>query len=117
MLVSVPGRFAAKVAKQALELDKHVFLYSDNVSVEDEISLKQEASQKGLLVMGPDCGTAIVNGIGLGFANKVRSGPIGIVAASGTGLQQVCVRIHQMGAGITFGLGTGGAISRKRSMP
>ena len=108
VLVSVPGRYAAGVSRQAMSLNKHVFLYSDNVSLEDEISLKQEASQKGLLVMGPDCGTAIVNGIGLGFANKVRKGPIGIVAASGTGLQQVCVRIHQMGSGITHALGTGG---------
>jgi FdrA protein len=108
VLVSVPGRFAAGVARQAMALNKHVFLYSDNVSLEDEISLKQQASKKGLLVMGPDCGTAIVNGIGLGFANKVRKGPIGLVAASGTGLQQVSVRIHQMGGGITHALGTGG---------
>jgi FdrA protein len=108
VLVSVPGRYAAGVSRQALSLNKHVFLYSDNVALEDEISLKQQAAQKGLLVMGPDCGTAIVNGIGLGFANKVRKGPIGIVAASGTGLQQVTVRIHQMGSGITHALGTGG---------
>ncbi len=108
VLVSVPGRYAAGVARQALKLNKHVFLYSDNVSLDDEVSLKQEAAQKGLLVMGPDCGTAIVNGIGLGFANKVRRGPIGIVAGSGTGLQQVSVRIHQMGGGITHALGTGG---------
>ena len=108
VLVSVPGRYAAGVARQALELNKHVFLYSDNVTLEDEVSLKQEAAEKGLLVMGPDCGTAIVNGIGLGFANKVSKGAIGIVAASGTGLQQVTVRIHQMGGGITHALGTGG---------
>jgi FdrA protein len=108
VLVSVPGRYAAGVAREALGLNKHIFLYSDNVSLDDEISLKREAAQRGLLVMGPDCGTAIINGIGLGFANKVRSGPIGIVAASGTGLQQVCIRIHQMGGGITYGLGTGG---------
>lgn len=108
VLVSVPGRYAAGVARQALRLNKHVFLYSDNVSLEEEVALKQEAAQKGLLVMGPDCGTAIVNGIGLGFANKVRKGPIGVVAAAGTGLQQVTVRIHQMGGGITHGLGTGG---------
>jgi FdrA protein len=108
VLVSVPGRYAAGVSRQALRLNKHVFLYSDNVSLEDEVALKQEAAQKGLLVMGPDCGTAIVNGIGLGFANKVRKGPIGLVAASGTGLQQVTVRIHQMGGGITHALGTGG---------
>ncbi|GAB4444713.1 MAG: acyl-CoA synthetase FdrA [Anaerolineales bacterium] len=107
-LVSVPGRYAAGVAREALGMGKHVFLYSDNVPLEDEISLKQEAAQKGLLVMGPDCGTAIVNGVGLGFANKVRRGPIGLVAASGTGLQQVTVRIHQMGGGVTHALGTGG---------
>ncbi|MDP3186372.1 MAG: acyl-CoA synthetase FdrA, partial [Anaerolineales bacterium] len=108
VLVSVPGRYAADVARQALRLNKHVFLYSDNVSLKDEIALKQEAARKGLLVMGPDCGTAIVNGVGLGFANKVRRGPIGIVAASGTGLQQVSVRIHQMGGGLTHAFGTGG---------
>jgi FdrA protein len=108
VLVSVPGRYAAGVAREAMRFNKHVFLYSDNVLLEEEISLKQEAAQKGLLVMGPDCGTAIINGIGLGFANKVRSGPIGIVAASGTGLQQVSARIHQMGSGITYALGTGG---------
>jgi len=108
VLVSVPGRYAAGVSRQALGLNKHVFLYSDNVTLDDEIALKQQAAQKGLLVMGPDCGTAIVNGIGLGFANKVRKGPIGVVAASGTGLQQVTVRIHQMGGGITHALGTGG---------
>jgi FdrA protein len=89
-------------------MNKHVFLYSDNVTLMDEIPLKQTAAEKGLLVMGPDCGTAIVNGIGLGFANKVRRGSIGLVAASGTGLQQVTSRIHQFGGGITHALGTGG---------
>lgn len=108
VLVSVAGRYAAAVARQALSLGKHVFLYSDNVSLEDEISLKQLAHQSGLLVMGPDCGTAIVNGMGLGFANRVRRGPIGLVAASGTGLQQVSARIHQLGGGLTHALGTGG---------
>ncbi|HSJ59051.1 MAG TPA: acyl-CoA synthetase FdrA, partial [Anaerolineae bacterium] len=108
VLVSVPGRYAAGVARQALDLGRHVFLYSDNVSVEDEVSLKRTAAEKGLLVMGPDCGTAIVNGTGLGFANEVRPGPIGLVAASGTGLQQVSSRIHQLGGGVTHALGTGG---------
>ncbi len=108
VIVSVAGRYAAGVARQALRLGKHVFLYSDNVSLDDEVSLKQTAAEKGLLVMGPDCGTAIVNGVGLGFANKVRRGPIGLVAASGTGLQQVSSRIHQLGSGITHALGTGG---------
>jgi FdrA protein len=108
VLVSVPGRYAAGVTRQALGLGKNVFLYSDNVSIDDEISLKKMAAERGLLVMGPDCGTAIVNGVGLGFANKVRRGPIGMVAASGTGLQQVSARIHQMGGGFTHALGTGG---------
>jgi FdrA protein len=108
VLISVPGRYAAGVAREALRLDKNVFLFSDNVSVEDEVSLKQAATEKGLLVMGPDCGTAIVNGVGLGFANRVRRGPIGMVAASGTGLQQVSSRIHQLGSGMTHALGTGG---------
>jgi FdrA protein len=108
VLVSVPGRYAAGVARQALSLDINVFLYSDNVSLEDEVALKRTAAEKGLLVMGPDCGTAIVNGVGLGFANRVRRGPIGLVAASGTGLQQVSVRIHQLGSGITHAMGTGG---------
>ena len=108
VLVSVPGRYAAGVARQALRLDKNVFLYSDNVSLDDEVALKLMAAEKGLLVMGPDCGTAIVNGVGLGFANRVRRGPIGVVAAAGTGLQQVTSRIHQLGSGITHALGTGG---------
>lgn len=108
VLVSVPGRYAAGVAREALRLGKHVFLYSDNVSVDDEISLKRAAAEKGLLVMGPDCGTAIVNGVGLGFANNVRRGAIGLVAASGTGLQQVSSRIHQLGGGVSHAVGTGG---------
>jgi len=108
VLVSVAGRYAAGVAREALRLGKHVFLYSDNVSLDDEVALKQTAAEKGLLVMGPDCGTAIVNGVGLGFANRVRRGPIGLVAASGTGLQQVSARLHQLGSGVTHALGTGG---------
>ena len=107
-LISVPGRYAAGVSREALRLGTHVFLYSDNVSLEEEIELKKIGAEKGLLVMGPDCGTAIINGIGLGFANQVRRGSIGMVAASGTGLQQVSVRIHQLGRGLTHALGTGG---------
>jgi FdrA protein len=108
VLVSVAGRYAAGVARQALHLGKSVFLYSDNVSLEDEAALKKLAADRGLLVMGPDCGTAIINGIGLGFANQVRRGTIGLVAAAGTGLQQVSSRIHQLGGGISHALGTGG---------
>ncbi|HEY3475250.1 MAG TPA: acyl-CoA synthetase FdrA [Anaerolineales bacterium] len=108
VLISVPGRYAASVAREALDLNKHVFLYSDNVSLEDEISLKQIARERGLLVMGPDCGTAIINGTGLGFANRVRRGSIGLVGASGTGLQAVTTHIHNLGGGISHAIGTGG---------
>lgn len=108
VLISVPGRFAAGVARDALDLGKHVFLYSDNVPLADEIQLKQTARDKGLLLMGPDCGTAIINGVGLGFANRVRRGRIGLVAASGTGLQAVSTHIHNLGGGISQAFGTGG---------
>jgi FdrA protein len=106
-LISVPGRFAASVAHQALDQNLHVFLFSDNVDIGDEVELKGKALSKGLLVMGPDCGTAIVNGVGLGFANAVRRGHIGIVAASGTGLQEVASMVHRLGAGVSHALGTG----------
>ncbi len=107
-LISVPGRYAAAVAHQALALRQHVFLYSDNVSLEDELSLKKTGSAQGLLVMGPDCGTAIVNGVGLGFANRVRRGSIGLIGASGTGLQAITSHIHNLGGGISHAIGTGG---------
>jgi FdrA protein len=108
VLISVPGRYAAGVAREALELGKHVFLYSDNVSLEDEVALKKTAREKGLLVMGPDCGTAIINGIGLGFANRIRRGSIGVVGASGTGTQAITAQIHNLGLGISHAIGTGG---------
>jgi FdrA protein len=108
VLISVPGRYAADVAQEALDSGKHVFLYSDNVSMEDEIKLKQQGVEKGLLVMGPDCGTAIINGIGLGFANRVRRGDIGLVGASGTGLQAITAGIHNLGGGVSQAIGTGG---------
>lgn len=108
VLISVPGRYAAGVSREALRLEKHVFLYSDNVTVEEEIELKELGAGKGLLVMGPDCGTAMVKSTGLGFANRIRAGAIGLVAASGTGLQQVSIRIHHYGGGLTHAIGTGG---------
>ncbi|MDP6792756.1 MAG: acyl-CoA synthetase FdrA, partial [Anaerolineales bacterium] len=108
VLVSLPGRYAVGVAQQALELGKHIFLYSDNVSLEDEMTLKQSAAEKGLLLMGPDCGTAVINGIGLGFANRIRRGAIGIVAASGSGLQAIMVAIDKIGEGVSHAIGTGG---------
>lgn len=108
VIVSVPGRYAAKVAEDALNLGKNVFLYSDNVSIDDEIKLKKKGLDMGLLVMGPDCGTAIINGIGLGFANHVKQGNIGLIGASGTGLQAISSHINNLGGGISHAIGTGG---------
>ncbi|NWG35623.1 MAG: acyl-CoA synthetase FdrA [Chloroflexi bacterium] len=107
-LISTPGEYAAAEARKALQFGLHVMMFSDNVSMEEEIPLKQYARAHDLFVMGPDCGTAIINGIPLGFANVVRRGNIGVVAASGTGLQQVTSLIDRFGAGITQAIGTGG---------
>jgi FdrA protein len=108
VIVSVPGRFAARVATAALSHDRHVFLFSDNVSVEEEVALKRLAAERGLLCLGPDCGSALIAGAGFGFANRSRRGPIGIVAASGTGLQTLVSRIDAASAGVSHALGIGG---------
>lgn len=108
VLISVNGAFAAREARKALVAGKHVMIFSDNVSVEDEIELKALAHERGLLLMGPDCGTAIINGTGLAFANAVRRGSIGVVGASGTGSQEISVRVHDFGGGISQLIGTGG---------
>jgi succinyl-CoA synthetase alpha subunit len=107
VVISVPGDYAAREARQALELGKHVFLFSNNVPLEQEIELKQLARGRGLLMMGPDCGTSILNGLGIGFANQVRRGPVGVVGASGTGLQEFTSLVHQAGSGISQAIGTG----------
>jgi len=107
-LISTPGDHAASEALKALRLGLNVMIFSDNVLIEDEFMLKQVAAKSDLLVMGPDCGSAIINGVPLGFANEVRRGDIGIVAASGTGLQQVCCLIDRYGKGISHAIGTGG---------
>jgi succinyl-CoA synthetase alpha subunit len=107
-LISTPGDYAAAEAMKALRLGLNVMLFSDNVPLEDEIALKRYARAEGLLVMGPDCGTAIIGGVPLGFANVVRRGQIGAVAASGTGLQQVTCLIDRWGQGISQAIGTGG---------
>ncbi|MFJ5766626.1 acyl-CoA synthetase FdrA [Lysinibacillus sp. NPDC093210] len=107
-IISVPGTYAVREASLALKKGMHVMLFSDNVSIEDEKLLKETGRDKGLFVMGPDCGTAIINRSGLCFANKVSEGGIGLVAASGTGLQEVTVQIDRLGFGITQAIGTGG---------
>ncbi len=108
VLISVPGEYAAREAEQALNAGRHVMLFSDNVSIEEELKLKSIGVEKQLLVMGPDCGTAIINGVPLAFANAVRHGNIGLVAASGTGLQEVTSTIHRLGCGISQAIGVGG---------
>jgi FdrA protein len=106
-VISVPGEYAAREAKKALEAGLNVFLFSDNVSIEDELELKVFAAQQGLLVMGPDCGTSLIGGVGIGFANVVRRGPIGAIGAAGTGLQEFTSQVHNAGSGISHAIGTG----------
>ena len=106
--ISTPGAYATAEALKALKRGLYVFLFSDNVSIEEEIELKRLAVGKGLLVMGPDCGTAILDGVPLGFANAVRRGRIGLVGASGTGLQQVSCLIDRLGEGVSQVIGVGG---------
>jgi FdrA protein len=107
-LISTPGPYASAEALKALKRGMNVFLFSDNVPIEDEIELKRIGVRKGLLVMGPDCGTAILDGIPLGFANAVRRGGVGLVGASGTGLQQVTCLLDAFGAGVSQAIGVGG---------
>ena len=107
-LISVPGDFAAAEARQALERGLHALVFSSGVPLEDERALKQLALDKGLLLMGPDCGTALIGGAPLAFANVVPRGDVGIVSASGTGLQEVSCLVARLGAGISHGIGVGG---------
>lgn len=107
-IVAVPGPLAALEAYDALRAGLHVFLFSDNVPIEEEVRLKALAAERDLLLMGPDCGTAILDGVGLGFANRVLPGPAGIVGASGTGIQQVCCLLDEAGIGIAQAVGAGG---------
>ena len=103
-VISVPGEYAAGEARRALQAGLNVFLFSDNVPIEEELRLKQLALEKGLIVMGPDCGTSIIGGAGIGFANVVRRGPIG---GSGTGIQEVTTLVHRWGSGISHAIGVG----------
>ena len=107
-LISLPGEYAAAEARRALDRGLNVLLFSDNVSVADEVSLKQHALEQGLLMLGPDCGTTIIQGVPLGFANAVPRGKIGLVSASGTGLQQITCLLAASGVGVSQALGVGG---------
>jgi FdrA protein len=107
-VVSVPGPYAAMVAHCALTAGLHVLLFSDNVPLADEVCLKDRASGLGKLVMGPGAGTAVLGGVGLGFANAVRAGPVGVVAAAGTGAQEVMTLLDRWGIGVSHVIGVGG---------
>jgi FdrA protein len=107
-VVSVPGRYAGLAAHQALTSGLHVLLFSDNVPVEEEIALKERAAALGLLVMGPGAGTAVLGGVGLGFANAVVPGRVGVVAAAGTGAQEVMTLLDRWGIGVSHVVGVGG---------
>lgn len=108
VIISIPGEYAGVEAKKALMNDKNVLLFSDNVSIEQEKELKELAVKRGLLMMGPDCGTACINNIPLAFANVVKKGNIGIVGASGTGTQEIMVQIDRFLGGVSQVIGTGG---------
>ncbi len=107
-LFSTPGEYTAPEIEEALDLGLHVFSFSDNISLEDEIRLKKKAHDAGLLFMGPDCGTGIISGIPIAFTNVVKPGNIGIVGASGTGIQEVTAIIDRLGGGVIHAIGTGG---------
>jgi len=106
-LLSIPGMYVKREAMKCLERGLYLFIFSDNVPIADELEIKKKASALGLLVMGPDCGTAIINNIALGFANAVRPGPMGIVGASGTGIQEITCLIDHLGSGVSHAIGTG----------
>ena len=112
--ISIPGQYAGNETRKALQKGLHVFLFSDHVGLEAEAELKQLAAMQGVLLMGPECGTAILNGIPLGFANQVPRGPVGLVSASGTGLQQVTCILAQQGIGVSQAFGVGGRDLHKR---
>jgi FdrA protein len=107
-LVSVPGDYATLEAQQALSAGMHVFLFSDHVPLDAELALKRRGAELGLLVMGPECGTAMLGGVGLGFANVVRPGSVGIVAAAGTGAQESACLLDAAGVGVSHIVGVGG---------
>lgn len=107
-LFSIPGEYAADEIEKALDQGLNVFSFTDNISLEDEVRLKKKAHEKGLLLMGPDCGTGIISSIPIAFTNVVRPGNIGIVGASGTGIQEVTTIIDRLGGGVVHAIGTGG---------
>ena len=107
-VISIPGAYAALEADRALDEGMNVFMFSDNVTLEDEVKLKKKAHEKGLAVMGPDCGTGIIQSVPIAFTNNVAPGSIGIIGASGTGIQELTTIIDRLGEGVTNAIGIGG---------
>jgi FdrA protein len=107
-LISIPGEHVKKMSLRLIDLGIHQHIFSDHVSIEDELEIKRNASRKGVLILGPEAGTAIINGKGIGFSNAITAGPVGIVAAAGTGLQEVTSLLDHCGIGVKHGLGVGG---------
>ena len=107
-MISIPGAYAALEADRALDEGLNVFMFSDNVTLEDEVKLKNKAHEKGLAVMGPDCGTGIIQSVPIAFTNNVAPGSIGIIGASGTGIQELTTIIDRLGEGVTNAIGIGG---------
>ncbi len=107
-LISIPGEYVRELALDLIEKGIHLHIFSDHVPLEDEVIIKRKALEKGVLVMGPEAGTSIISGVGLGFANAVERGGVGIVAAAGTGLQELSVLLSNAGLGISHGIGVGG---------
>ena len=109
-VISIPGAYAALEADRALDEGMNVFMFSDNVTLEDEVKLKKKAHEKGLAVMGPDCGTGIIQSVPIAFTNNVAPGSIGIIGASGTGIQELTTIIDRLGEGVTNAIGIGGKV-------
>jgi len=107
VLISIPGSYVKEEALRALRRGLNLMIFSDNVPLQDEVMIKQTARELGLLVMGPDCGTALIAGTALGFANQIKRGPVGIVGASGTGIQEIACLVDLWGSGVSHAIGTG----------
>lgn len=106
--ISLPGEYVLHEAKKALLIGMDLFIFSDNVPLEQELELKELGREMGRLVMGPDCGVGFINGVCLGAGSIMREGSIGIIAASGSGAQEVGSIIEKYGHGISNIIGTGG---------
>ena len=106
--LSIPGQFVKEMAIELIKKQLHLFVFSDHVPLEDEIYLKNLALENNVLLMGPEAGTSILNGTVFGFGNRVRKGSVGIIGASGTGIQESSTMLDLFGEGISHAIGVGG---------